>query len=585
MLSSLVAGVVARPVAPAAAIRPQDGDACAAGDQDYYMTQPGGAAHEGGHMFVYTTAVVPEIGTEIELSGFPDQVFTVEEFSDSSRGQLEAANAQSFSVSINGGTDAAHFRDSDSDACYTDTEYYALSSGGAGSEEGGGHIYVHTLGPHPPVGTKVTLEGTASTLTGKHYNPEMTKIKTIEWEVVEGDWDTAKGTKEYGNPRTFALKTADGSAIGSILPYDKQNSYACYGTNEIYKMVGGGECGAGGYVYLYTRSVRPPIGTNVYLTAYPDVEFEVVEDLEETTACGSTRSAKERENPGEFLLRTVDGGATHLPLPLGTRSDALSPPETADEGEAGEEGEAGQQAQQGQQGQQGQQAQQGQQGQESEEGEEGEDDWKKQIAKKKKQEEKAAAKKAAGRGLRDGPDKDDDAPAYTNFRFALGEDDSEAPTIGRWGCKGAPGYDQLPLGKFSCESTSDPDTAIGTFACSTGEEGEEEGEVADEGEVAEEGQQGQEGQQAQEGQQGQEGEQGQEGQQAQEGQQGQEGEQGQEGQQGEEEDNSKKEAAKAKKAAEKKAAGRGLRDGPEQQGQGQGQGRRQHMRQHRRQQH
>ena len=120
-------------------------------------------------------------------------------------------------------------------------------------------------------------------------------------------------------------------------------------------MVGGGECGAGGYVYLYTRSVRPPIGTNVYLTAYPDVEFEVVEDLEDTTACGSTRSAKERENPGDFLLRTVDGGPTRLPLPLGTRSDALSPDEpAAEEGEETEEGEAGQQAQQGQQGQQGQ---------------------------------------------------------------------------------------------------------------------------------------------------------------------------------------------------------------------------------------
>jgi len=159
---SLVAGVAARPVIPAAAIRPQDGDACAAGDQDYYMTQPGGDGHDGGAMFVYTTAVVPEIGTEIELSGFPNQVFTVEEFSDSARGQKEAANAQSFSVHIKVDEfiDAAHLRDSDSDACYTDTEYYALSSGGAGSEEGGGHLYVHTLGPHPPVGTKVMLEGT-----------------------------------------------------------------------------------------------------------------------------------------------------------------------------------------------------------------------------------------------------------------------------------------------------------------------------------------------------------------------------------------------------------------------------------------
>jgi len=542
---SLVAGVVARPVAPAAAIRPQDDDACAAGDQDYYMTQPGGSVHEGGHMFVYTTAVVPALGTEIELSGFPDQVFTVEEFSESARGQLEAANAQSFSVSINGGADAAHFRDSDSDACYTDTEYYALSSGGAGSEEGGGHIYVHTLGPHPPVGTKVMLQGTASTLTGKHYNPEMTKIKTIEWEVVEGDWDTSKGTKELANPRSFALKTADGSAIGNILPYDKQNSYACYGTNEIYKMTGGGECGAGGYVYLYTRSVRPPIGTNVYLTAYPDIEFQVVEDLEETTACGSSRSAKERENPGSFLLQTVDGGATHLPLPIGTRSDALSPPEPGlvDEGEEADEGEEGQQAQEGQQGQQGEEEAL----LEGEGGEEGEDDDSKKAAKKAA---KAAEKRAAGRG-RDRPDKDDEQPAFANFRFSLGEDDEEgAPTIGRWGCKGAPGYDQLPLGTFSCDSTSDPDTAIGTFACSTGEEGEEEGEVSEEGEEAEEGEAGQQGEESEEGEEG-------------------------------EDDDSKKAAAKAKKAAEKRAAGRG-RDRPDkqqQQQQGQGQGRRQHRRQ------
>ena len=57
--------------------------------------------------------------------------------------------------------------------------------------------------------------------------------------------------------------------------------------------MGGGECGAGGYVYLYTRSARPPIGTNVFLTAYKDVEFEVVEDLDDSTPCGSQRSARE----------------------------------------------------------------------------------------------------------------------------------------------------------------------------------------------------------------------------------------------------------------------------------------------------
>ena len=512
---SLVAGVAARPVGPSAAIRPQDGDACAAGDQDYYMTQPGGSEHEGGHMFVYTSAIVPEVGTEIELSGFPDEVFTVEEFSDSSRGQLEGANAQSFAVTAKGGVKKGEgLRDSNSDACYTDTEYFALSSGGAGSEEGGGHIYVHTLGPHPPVGTKVTLQGTASTLTGKHYNPEMTKIKTIEWEVVEGDWDTPKGTKESGNPRSFAMKTADGSSIGSILPYDKQNSYACYGNNEIYKIVGGGECGAGGYVYLYTRSARPPIGTNVFLTAYKDVEFEVVEDLDDSTPCGSQRSARERENPLSFLLRTVDGGPTHLPLPIGTRSDALSPPEPGpgEEGEEHEEGEA------------------------QEEGEE--------SAKMSKAAEKLAAKMA-----------DKDEPDFSKLRFSLGEDDPEgAPTIGRWGCKGAPGYDQVPLGIFSCESTSDPDVAIGTFACHVpGEEGEEgeEGEH-EEGEAPEQGEEAalltEEGEES-------------------------------------EEDHAKKEAAKAAKAAEKRAAGRG-RERPGQQGQQgqgqqgqQGQGRRQHRRQ------
>ena len=517
---SLVAGVAARPVGPSAAIRPQDGDACAAGDQDYFMTQPGGSEHEGGHMFVYTSAIVPEVGTEIELSGFPDEVFTVEEFSDSSRGQLEGANAQSFAVTAKGGVKKGEgLRDSNSDACYTDTEYFALSSGGAGSEEGGGHIYVHTLGPHPPVGTKVTLQGTASTLTGKHYNPEMTKIKTIEWEVVEGDWDTPKGTKESGNPRSFAMKTADGSSIGSILPYDKQNSYACYGNNEIYKIVGGGECGAGGYVYLYTRSARPPIGTNVFLTAYKDVEFEVVEDLDDSTPCGSQRSARERENPLSFLLRTVDGGPTHLPLPIGTRSDALSPPEPGpgEEGEEHEEGKA------------------------QEEGEE--------SAKMSKAAEKLAAKMA-----------DKDEPDFSKLRFSLGEDDPEgAPTIGRWGCKGAPGYDQVPLGIFSCESTSDPDVAIGTFACHVpGEEGEEgeEGEH-EEGEAPEQGEEAalltEEGEES-------------------------------------EEDHAKKEEAKAAKAAEKRAAGRG-RERPGQQGQ-QGQGQQgqqgqqaQGRRQHRRQQH
>jgi hypothetical protein len=371
----LLAGTVALPAARKAAqvvLNSDLGsdpvlDACAVGSQDYYMTQPGGSEHGGGHMFVYTKGTVPEVGTEIELSGFPGQVFEVEEFSDTSRSTKEAANDESFSVVVKGDS-GAQIRFSDSDACYTPTEYYAMSSGGAGDEGGGGHIYIHTLGPHPPVGTEVTISGTPEHFVGNgahKYNPERTEIEKIKWVVVDGDWDTPKGIKEGGNPRSFALQTADGSPSG--IPYDKQNSFACYGNNEIYKMTQGGECGAGGYLYLYTRSVRPPIGTKVFLTEFPDVQFVVVEDLEDTTACASTRSARERENPGDFLLQTVDGGPTHLDF------------------------------------------------------------------------------------------------------TAVGVDDPEAATVGRWGCSGAPGADQVPLGKFMCDALSDPDTAIGSFICVTEE--------------------------------------------------------------------------------------------------------------------
>jgi len=261
------------------------------GDNEYYMTAPGGNGGEGGHLFIYSSKPHhPPPGTEIELSGLGDMTWIVDDDpTEWPKDPKELKNKRSFQVSTATGEPTGIPYDKQRSApCYGENLYYATASGGEGHD--GGEMYVYSHGQQPVAGTKVTLS----------------QYPDLEWVVEEEPKGNPKDPKELADPLSFAVHTANNKPHG--IPYDKQNSQkACFGENKYFMTASGGDGHHGGHLFVFSTGLRPEIGTKIVLSQYPDLEWVVDQEPE------SNEAHFEKKNPKAFSIVTSDGGPHHIP--------------------------------------------------------------------------------------------------------------------------------------------------------------------------------------------------------------------------------------------------------------------------------